>query len=207
MNKISYNKPAVSALTVKEALKIAEQHPATYPSNYWDYNRAKALTMFAQYIEDFAKQNNKHFALLRTKVGRLHIIKDRVKDKNKTGLFNQLTNFYDEDETENLITDCFGIWFSCVYDDKYFYFSIDDNPFFDHYVDFQKIVNGTYNRQGGLRKWTELGDCSNYYERGSYDVLLDKMINSFHKMLEDLSYTNATCGIREGLEQQIFYQW
>lgn len=98
-----------------------------------ELNQAKGLTDFIVELEKKAKEKNVYFNI--------------ISCSPKIVIPYEYKNFTEkvlhEDETEILIHQYVGF----IYDNYYYYFQIDDNPFFEHYclkIPLSKDKNGYY---------------------------------------------------------------
>lgn len=112
--------------SVTEALEKAER---TLFLSGWDWVKSKALTEYAKYIENKAREEGKQFWIVSAGVYKVQkVVYDKWNDRVPTG------------EIENLISGTFGNFIGFVYGDEYFYIQLDDNPFFNDGGIYHRIV-------------------------------------------------------------------
>lgn len=140
----------------------------------WEYNAARIITELANIV-------NNHGG--RVKPTHTAIISDRST----------------EEENEP-ITVTHTSYISFILDDTYYYYQVDDNPFFEFYYNKTPITNGKYSKDAGLeadkKEW--LFDCFFKSNCGQPDII--EAANLIFNMLCNAPMSKI---IRDGRKQRV----
>lgn len=154
---------------------VTKENQRLYPST-WPYNAARIMTELARIVENNSgrvKYGNSAIISNRSinnaiwekkeRVKKLEMINAESEKETRTAAIAVLKK--DVEQLENLCNDPITVthtsYISFTLDDVYYYFSVDDNPFFPfHYVK-TPVKNGSYSRDACMqedeKEW--LFDC------------------------------------------------
>ena len=141
--------------------------------NSWNYNAALILTELAKIIEnnDGRVKPGLHTAVIsnRSLEGKIKEVKGRIKslesieetEKIKTVIGNLSKELIELESIDNEpITVTHTSYISFIFDDFYYYYQVDDNPFFDfcykkNHIKNGKYISNTYHRKDKQSWWND----------------------------------------------------
>lgn len=181
----------------------------------WEYNAARILTelavivennggkvVYADYDHNYLLSNRSIHAVIRENQARIDGLKgslevapdDGKADKRRDNIERLIAENAEyaekyHDEAENPIECTHKSYIKFTLDDHYYYYQVDDNPFFEFYADKYPIVNGKYDahRYGIEDKKEWLLDC--YLKAGCSKVEIREAANLIFNWL-----VSARCG-------------
>ena len=159
-------------LTLSELLNECKQQDKQFYYATQRYTILNAFTKFIQYIELLAKSENKSFKIVSTSVNNIVRIIPSPR-------FSGLPDKIDEESKTTVLKYC-----SVIYGDRYYYFSIDDNPFFPHHFAAVSIFNNQI-PDYYLDEWQPFASIESAYGQNvseNIQINFEKMLDEFSKI-------------------------
>lgn len=160
-------------LKLNELLQKASEQDKQYYYPTQRYMILNAFTKFIKCLEQRARIDNKQFKIISTSV-------KNIVRRIPTPAFSYQPDEIDENSKTTVISYC-----GFIYDDKYYYFEIDDNPFFPHYFAVVLLENNKI-PDYYMKEWHPFDNIiSNVYGNNIHENIqlhVEKMLNEFSRI-------------------------